>query len=133
MSKTERLSIGSFSLLTGLSIPSLRHYDAIGLLEPASIDPSSRYRYYRRGQVPDGRIVRALRALELPLGDIKEILQSGDEAYTRECLIAHRERLLAQADLLRDQLATLNDFIEKGVPVAAAQGNRIVMINIAVD
>jgi predicted enzyme related to lactoylglutathione lyase len=77
--------------------------------------------------------VRTLRALDLPLSEIKQIVQSGDDAHTRGCLIAHRERLLAQANVLRDQLAALNDFIEKGVRVAAVQGNRIVMINIAVD
>jgi DNA-binding transcriptional MerR regulator len=127
------LSIGSFSLLTGLSIPSLRHYDEIGLLEPASVDQSTRYRYYRRSQVRDGHVVRHLRALDMPLSEIRQILQSGDDARTRECLIAHRKRLSAQTNLLRNQLATLDDFIERGAPVAAAQGNRIVMINIAVD
>lgn len=127
------LSIGSFSLLTGLSIPSLRHYDEVGLLTPASVDQSSRYRYYRRSQVRNGKVVRTLRALDLPLSDIRQILLTSDDAYTRECLIAHRERLLTQANLLRNQLATLTAFIEKGLPVASTKGNRIVMINIAVD
>jgi DNA-binding transcriptional MerR regulator len=132
VSEAEMLSIGSFSLLTGLSIPALRHYDEVGLLKPASVDQSSRYRYYRRSQVRDGHIVRTLRALEMPLGEIALIL-GDDDARTRERLVAHRERLATQTTLLRLHLATLDDLIEKGVPVTTAQGNRIVMINIAVD
>lgn len=81
----------------------------------------------------DGHVVRTLRALDLPLGEIKQILEHDDDAFTRGRLIAHRERLLANADLLRKQLATLNDFIEKGVSVTSAQADRIVMINISVN
>jgi Glyoxalase/Bleomycin resistance protein/Dioxygenase superfamily len=80
-----------------------------------------------------GKLCAHCAGVDLPLSELKQILRSGDDARTRECLIAHRERLLAQTSLLRDQLATLDDFIQKGVSVAAAQGNRIVMINIAVD
>jgi DNA-binding transcriptional MerR regulator len=131
--EAEMLSIGSFSLLTGLSIPSLRHYDEIELLQPASVGQSSRYRYYRRSQVRDGHVVRTLRALEMPLSEIKMILENNDHAHTRERLIAHRERLVTQTRLLQHQLASLDDLIERGVPMTTAQRNRIVMINIAVD
>ena len=40
--------IGRFSRITRLSVKALRHHDAIGLLEPDEVDPSSGYRYYRR-------------------------------------------------------------------------------------
>lgn len=39
------LKIGDFSKLSSLSIRMLRHYDEIGLLKPASIDPSTDYRH----------------------------------------------------------------------------------------
>ena len=32
--------IGAFSMLTGLSITALRHYDEVGLLHPATVDVS---------------------------------------------------------------------------------------------
>lgn len=41
-----RWSIGRFSRMTRLSARRLRHYDAVGLLRPAYIDPFTGYRYY---------------------------------------------------------------------------------------
>ena len=40
------LKIGYFSKLSRISIRMLRHYDEIGLLKPAEIDPFTGYRYY---------------------------------------------------------------------------------------
>ncbi len=132
MSDGELLGIGAFALLSGLTIPALRHYDEIGILRPAHVDATSRYRYYRREQIRDAQLVRTLRALDFPLGEIADILESGEDAHTRERLIAHRDRLSARADLLSHQLAALDEFIEKGVALATQQGSRIVMINIGV-
>jgi DNA-binding transcriptional MerR regulator len=133
VSDEELLGIGAFALLGGLTISSLRHYDEIGLLKPARVDPTSRYRYYRLDQVHDARVVRALRALDLPLNEVRDILESNDAAHTRACLVAHRDRLSADAQMLSEQLATLDHYIEKGVSVPALKGNRIVMVNIPVD
>lgn len=48
MEDDEAMTIGRFARLTGLSIGTLRHYDEVGLLLPASVDPVSGYRRYRR-------------------------------------------------------------------------------------
>jgi hypothetical protein len=37
-------SIGEFSRLGGVSVRTLRHYDEIGLLRPATVDPDTGYR-----------------------------------------------------------------------------------------
>jgi hypothetical protein len=42
----ELLGIGAFAMLSGLTVTALRHYDEIGLLRPAQVDGSSRYRFY---------------------------------------------------------------------------------------
>ena len=47
----ELLSIGELARLSGLSIGALRHYDALALLVPAHVDPSTSYRRYTRAQV----------------------------------------------------------------------------------
>ena len=39
-------TIGDFAQLGRVSVRMLRHYDAVGLLLPAHVDPSSGYRYY---------------------------------------------------------------------------------------
>ena len=45
------LSIGRFADATGLTVKALRHYDEIGLLVPARVDPDNSYRYYDLAQV----------------------------------------------------------------------------------
>jgi MerR family regulatory protein len=46
-------SIGEFARHGRVSVRMLRHYDAIGLLRPASADPATGYRLYRAGQLAD--------------------------------------------------------------------------------
>jgi len=52
-------NIGAFSVLTGLSIPALRHYDEVGLLRPTSVDVNTSYRRYDLAQVAIGTLVRS--------------------------------------------------------------------------
>ena len=53
------LSIGRFSRLSGLSVHALRHYDELGLLRPAEVDPETGYRRYASDQLADGSRDRA--------------------------------------------------------------------------
>ena len=46
MTSEDLLNIGAFALATGLTIPALRHYDEVGLLKPAAVDPDTGYRRY---------------------------------------------------------------------------------------
>ncbi len=62
MNGDDLLNIGAFAAATGLTIPALRHYDEIGLLKPAQIDPSTGYRRYRQDQVHDARTPWACRS-----------------------------------------------------------------------
>jgi DNA-binding transcriptional MerR regulator len=132
VSDGELLAIGSFSMLGGLSIPALRHYDEVGVLKPARVDPHTGYRYYRPDQVREARVIRALRALDLSIDEIHDVLE-GDEGHVRTVLVDHRKRLSERAHVLAQQMRALDEFIEKGVFVPVLEGNRIVMVNIAVN
>jgi DNA-binding transcriptional MerR regulator len=125
------LNIGAFSVLTGLSIAALRHYDDVALLEPAVVDPGSGYRRYRLDQVPDGRVIHTLRAVDLPIDSIREIL-TADGASIRPVLIAHREQVADRRRALTDTLERLDDYIENGVRMADPTRNRIAEINLGV-
>lgn len=46
MDKNNLLTIKEFSALTGVRPHMLRHYDSLGVLPPAYVDPNSGYRYY---------------------------------------------------------------------------------------
>ncbi|WP_213454452.1 MerR family transcriptional regulator [Rhizomonospora bruguierae] len=66
--------IGEFAALGRVSVRMLRHYDAIGLLKPAGVDPASGYRYYRADQLRRLNRVIALKDLGLTLDKIGGIL-----------------------------------------------------------
>ncbi len=66
--------IGDFSIISRLSIKTLRYYHECGLLEPASIDDQSGYRYYDQNCLERVKIINELKELDFPLKDIKEIL-----------------------------------------------------------
>jgi len=105
------LSIGPFAKITGLTVKALRHYDRIGLLAPAHVDDSSGYRYYALAQARTAEAIRKLRALDVPLDEIRTLLAcSADEL--RERLAVHRARLEGRAVETRRILAELGRIID---------------------
>jgi DNA-binding transcriptional MerR regulator len=72
-------SIGEFSRITGLSIKTLRFYHEQGLLAPSWVDEDTGYRYYAPAKVEIAQVITQLRALDLPLADIAEIMRTADE------------------------------------------------------
>lgn len=70
------LTIGEFSRRSMLSPKALRLYDQQGLLVPAEVDPSNRYRRYRESQLVDARLIARLRRMDMPLATIADLLRS---------------------------------------------------------
>ena len=107
------LPIGRFSKATRLSVKALRHYDELGLLRPAFVDPSSGYRYYRPAQANQAEAIRILRSLEMPLEEIAALLaEAGGEPVAKR-LALHRERLEARLDEHRRMLAFLQRLLDR--------------------
>jgi DNA-binding transcriptional MerR regulator len=69
------LSIGEFSKLGRVTIDTLRHYDALGLLKPAKVDPFTGYRYYSAKQLIVLNRIIALKEVGFSLEEIARILQ----------------------------------------------------------
>ncbi|MER3483381.1 MAG: hypothetical protein C4332_09805 [Meiothermus sp.] len=90
------LPIGRFSQVNCLSVRMLRHYDELGLLKPALVDPDSGYRYYSLAQVGEAERICLLRDLELPLEEIRALLAEQDANVIKTCLERHKTRLEAQ-------------------------------------
>jgi DNA-binding transcriptional MerR regulator len=133
MSDDRLLNIGAFSLLSGLSIDALRHYDEIGLLPPAEIDRATSYRRYRLDQVPAAERIRALRAVDLPIDEIRDLVDASDEE-TATVLRVHRVRLEERSRALTQVIETLDDYIENGVRMQHAKPPcRVAEINLGVD
>ncbi len=110
------LSIGRFARRAGLTIGALRHYHEHGLLEPARIDPDTGYRSYAVAQLEDARLIANLRALNLGLPEVREVLAS-DPVERRRQLGTHRSRLLAQLARTQRQIHWLNRAIDHEEPI----------------
>ncbi|MFI7127519.1 MerR family transcriptional regulator [Nonomuraea sp. NPDC050153] len=97
-------SIGDFARLGLVSVRMLRHYDAIGLLRPAYVDPVTGYRSYQAAQLSRLNRIVAIKDLGFTLEQVSAIL---DEKVSTEELHGmvrlRRAQLEAQisADLAR--------------------------------
>ena len=67
-------SIGEFARHGRVSVRMLRHYDAIGLLRPASVDAATGYRFYQARQLAELNRIIALKELGFTLGQVQAIL-----------------------------------------------------------
>ena len=67
-------SIGEFARHGRVSVRMLRHYDAIGLLRPASVDAATGYRFYRASQLAELNRIIALKVFGFTLQQVQAIL-----------------------------------------------------------
>ncbi len=93
-------NIGEFASIGRVSVRMLRHYDEIGLLPPARVDPHSGYRSYEGKQFATlGRIL-AFKDLGFRLDEVARIVHGTVEDDTlHEMLASRRTELARQIDL----------------------------------
>ena len=110
---TTKLSIGDFSKMTYLSVKALRHYHDVGVLEPIEIDPSSGYRFYAPNQVAVAQTIRRLRDLDMPLDEVRALVQTDDPKARDAALIAHLQRMETQLEQTQQTVASLRGLLEQ--------------------
>ncbi|NNE73447.1 MAG: MerR family transcriptional regulator [Acidimicrobiales bacterium] len=99
------LRIGEYARLLGIPVRTVRFYSDNGLLPPTEVDPTSGYRYYGLERLEHGRRLLTLKALGLPLGEIKAVLESGlDDDTFRAMLERHVVRLEGELHQTTEQL-----------------------------
>jgi DNA-binding transcriptional MerR regulator len=96
------LRIGDFSQLAQVSVPTLRHYDEVGLLKPTQVDKFTEYRYYALDQLPRLNRILALKDLGLSLDQIKQLLRDALPAEQLRSMLAAKRAEIAQ-QLAREQ------------------------------
>lgn len=116
----DRLVIGRFARLTGLTVGALRHYDELDLLRPRWVDPDTGYRSYGRDQLEPARTIVTLRDLEVPLETIRAYLSSDDPAERRRLLAEHRRRIEARTVHLQRVLHVTGQLAAAPGPTAAS-------------
>jgi DNA-binding transcriptional MerR regulator len=116
-------SIGEFAQHGRVSVRMLRHYDAIGLLRPACVDPVTGYRSYQASQLAQLNRVIALKDLGFTLQQVQEIMaEQVSAAELRGMLRLRRAEIQSGIDAetsrlarVEARLATIED--EARVPV----------------
>jgi DNA-binding transcriptional MerR regulator len=132
------LSIGEFSQMTHISVKALRHYDDLGLLQPAEVDPSSGYRRYATSQVPTAHVIRRFRDLDMPLEQIRVVLDASDVVTRNEVIVEHLQRMQETLERTQATVASLQGLLDgsqPALPVAhrSAPATRAVAIRDDVD
>ncbi len=109
------MTIGEVSRLTGLSIRTLHHYDAIGLLHPSSVTEAG-YRRYDNEALCRLQQILLFRELRFPLRDIRGMLENplfdAKQALTDQIALLEMER--ARID---DLLLLARNLLEGGTPM----------------
>nr|WP_246308795.1 MerR family transcriptional regulator [Kineosphaera limosa] len=100
------MSIGDFARFGQVSVRMLRHYDAIGLLTPAHVDPWTGYRSYSAEQLARLNRLVALKDLGFTLEQVGRVL--ADEVNAEELrgmLQLRAAQLETEAELARARLS----------------------------
>lgn len=124
------MTIGAFALETGLTVAALRHYDDVDVLKPAAVDPTTGYRRYRADQVRQAKLICALRAVDLPVDEIRDVLEADDDRFLHQALERHRRRLDDRAAAVARMTADLEEYLDKGLPMPALKGCRPVQVKL---
>ena len=74
----EYFSVGEAAKAVHTTSETLRHYDRIGLVKPSKKDAWTNYRYYTEQDIVRLNTVRALQLMDLPLQEIKKVLEYDD-------------------------------------------------------
>ena len=106
------LSVGALARRSGLTPKAVRHYDRIGVLQPAVVDAAG-YRWYSPDQVASAYRVAVLRSVDVPLDEVRRCLV--DDALLADVLATQRRPLDARLTRVRGQLHTLDHLRTDGL------------------
>lgn len=98
-------TIGDFATMGRVSVRMLRHYDSIGLLQPARVDEYTGYRYYEADQLRRLNRLVALKDLGFTLSEVTRIIDADvDTAELRGMLTLRQSQVAAQIEADTDRL-----------------------------
>src|SRR5277367_1318474 len=128
------LTIQDVSRRSGLSEPTLRYYEDVGLIGPVARDPSSGHRRYREEDVDTLQVLACLRAMGVGIEEMRTYQANRELGHAKaaeqgDLLLQHAERVEAQIETLHIHLdylrakAALWDARDRADPAAEAKAN----------
>lgn len=106
-------TVNEVSKITGVSVRTLHHYDAIGLLKPTKVTAAG-YRMYDDTAISRLQSILLFRELQFPLKEIKSILDSPNFDPT-EALTQQIELLELQYKRIGELISFAREIKDKGV------------------
>ncbi|MCK8061509.1 MULTISPECIES: MerR family transcriptional regulator [unclassified Fusibacter] len=85
--------IGVFSKITKLTVKTLRYYDEIGLLKPATIDRETGYRFYDDENFEKAMQIKTLKRFDFSIKEILDVIdkiEEPDDMVTYLTLALHK-------------------------------------------
>jgi DNA-binding transcriptional MerR regulator len=121
--------IGEFAELSGVSAKTLRFYDDIGLLAPASVDPRTGYRFYVPQQLPEIASIIAMKELGVPLARLRGLMKKSTTGRERRELLVELKRTVegsikTATQSLRWVDAALQELDEVSAPIPVVVKHR---------
>lgn len=113
---TNYFSIGEAARAVHTTSETLRHYDRIGLVKPSKKDEWTNYRYYTEQDIVRLNTVRALQLMDLPLQEIKKVLEYDDLEKIVD--------FLAQAEKKADEKIAALQYSKSKIQLAKADYER---------
>lgn len=116
-------TVGSVARMTGLTVRTLHHYDAIGLLTPSERSPSG-YRLYSPADLERLQEILLFRELGFPLDDIAAMIDDPD--YDRPgALRRHGALIRRKIDHLRAMAASVDRALEASMQGETMSGTEM--------
>lgn len=112
------MTIKEVADLTGVSVRTLHHYDAIGLLSPQR-KKENEYRLYSDADLDKLQQILFFRACGFPLKSIQELLNS-PQFNRMEAFLLQKESLLYEKKRIETLINTLDkniEMLERGIPM----------------
>ncbi len=109
-------SVGEAAKLVHTTSETLRHYDRIGLVKPGKKDQWTNYRYYTEQDIVRLNTIRALQLMDLPLQEIKKVLEYDDLEKIVD--------FLAQAEKKADEKIAALQYSKSKIQLAKADYER---------
>lgn len=98
-------AIQDASRQSGLSEPTLRYYEDVGLLGPITRDATSGHRRYTETDLDEAQVLACLRAMGIGIDDMRTYQLNRRKG--RSAAAEQRDILLRHADRVEAQIATL--------------------------
>ncbi len=104
------LSIGKTAYLVGLTTKAIKHYEEIGLVQPAYVSPETGYRFYSQKEQQQLLRIKTLRNFGVSLSDI--LLEGDDKMET--LLMNRKKEIENEINELQGKMEGIDYLLSKG-------------------